>query len=189
MDPIKLTAICDWKPPTSVKGIQSFLGFANFYRKFIPNFSHVVAPLNLLTRKDQLWSWTPLQQKAFDTLRTAFSSRPVLGIPDVAWPFSIMTDASLFAAGVVLLQDDTNGDAHTCSYFSKTFIPAERNYDIYDCQRRDFPPTTTQPNVGSRKEIPEGGKGESKRRSCRLPELQERGFVTAGLRLQLVCCT
>ena len=53
MDPVKLTAIRDWKPPASVKGIRSFLGFANFYRKFILNFSHVVAPLNLLTRKDQ----------------------------------------------------------------------------------------------------------------------------------------
>ena len=96
MDPIKLTTICDWKPPTSIKGIHSFLGFANFYCKFIPNFSHVVTPLNLLTRQDQPWNWTPLQQKAFNTLHTAFSSRPVLGIPDVTRPFSIMTDASLF---------------------------------------------------------------------------------------------
>ena len=132
MDPVKLAAIHDWKPPASVKGIRSFLGFANFYRKFIPNFSHVVAPLNLLTRKDQPWAWTPLQQKAFETLHQAFSSSPVLSIPDVSRPFSIMTDASLFAAGAVLLQDDTNGDAHPCAYFSKTFIPAEQNYDIYD---------------------------------------------------------
>ena len=83
MDPVKLTAIHDWKPPASVKGIRSFLGFTNFYSKFIPNFSHVVTPLNLLTQKDQPWNWTPLQQKAFNTLRNAFSSGPVLGIPDV----------------------------------------------------------------------------------------------------------
>ena len=102
MDPVKLTAIHDWKSPVSVKGIRSFLGFANFYRKFIPNFSHVVAPLNLLTHKDQSWAWTPRQQKAFETLRQAFSSSPVLSIPDVSQPFSIMTDASLFAAGTVL---------------------------------------------------------------------------------------
>ena len=132
MDPVKLTAIRDWKAPASVKGIRSFLGFANFYRQFIPNFSHVVTPLNLLTRKDQPWNWTSLQQKAFDTLRTAFSSGPILGIPDVTRPFLIMTDASLFAAGAVLLQDDPNGDSHPCAYFSKTFIPAEQNYDIYD---------------------------------------------------------
>jgi hypothetical protein len=132
MDPSKLTAIRDWKPPASVKGIRSFLGFANFYRKFIPNFSNVVAPLNLLTRKDQPWLWTPLQQRAFDSLKTTFSSAPVLSIPDTTRPFSIMTDASLLAAGAILLQEDTNTDLHPCAYFSKTFIAAERNYDIYD---------------------------------------------------------
>ena len=89
MDPIKLTAIHDWKPPTSVKGIRSFLRFTNFYHKFIPNFSHVVTPLNLLTRKDQPWNWTPLQQKAFDALRNAFSSGPVLGILDLTCPFPL----------------------------------------------------------------------------------------------------
>ena len=57
----------------------------------------------------------------------------------------------------------------------------------HQCQRQDFPPTTTQPNAGSGKDIPEGGKGESERRGCRLPELRERGYVTAGLQLQLVC--
>jgi hypothetical protein len=132
MDPSKLTAIREWKPPASVKGIRSFLGFANFYRKFIPNFSNVVAPLNLLTRKDQPWLWTPLQQCAFESLKTTFSSAPVLSIPDTTRPFSIMTDASLLAAGAILLQEDTNMDLHPCAYFSKTFIAAERNYDIYD---------------------------------------------------------
>jgi hypothetical protein len=132
MDPSKLTAIRDWKPPASVKEIRSFLGFANFYRKFIPNFSNVVAPLNLLTRKEQPWLWTSLQQCAFDSLKTTFSSAPVLSIPDTTRPFSIMTDASLLAAGAILLQEDTNTDLHPCAYFSKTFIAAERNYDIYD---------------------------------------------------------
>lgn len=140
MDPIKLTAIHNWKSPTSVKGIWSFLGFTNFYCKFIPNFFHVVAPLNLLSWKDQPWAWIPLQQKAFNTLRVAFSSRPVLAIHDITHPFSIMTNASLFAAGTVLLQDDTNGDSypcaypHPCAYFSKLFIPAQCNYNIYDCE-------------------------------------------------------
>jgi hypothetical protein len=132
MDPSKLTAICEWKPPASVKGIRSFLGFANFYRKFIPNFSNVVAPLNLLTRKDQPWLWTSLQQCAFESLKTTFSSTPVLSIPDTTHPFSIITNTSLLAAGAILLQEDSNTDLHPCAYFSKTFIAAERNYDIYD---------------------------------------------------------
>ena len=69
MDPIKLAAITTWKPPTSVKGVHSFLGFTNFYQKFIPNYSNIVTPLTALTKKDQPWTWSPLQQYAFDTLR------------------------------------------------------------------------------------------------------------------------
>ena len=57
MDPVKLSAIDTWKPPTSVKGVCSFLGFANFYRKFIPDYSNIVNPLTFLTKKDQPWIW------------------------------------------------------------------------------------------------------------------------------------
>ena len=101
------------------------MGFANFYRKFIPNFSNIVAPLNLLTRKNEPWKWTSLQQTAFDRLKQIFSSAPVLQIPDVTCPFSIMTDASLLAAGTILLQTDGNQDLHPCAYFSQTFTPAQ----------------------------------------------------------------
>ena len=132
MDNKKLEAIEKWKPPTTVKGIHSFTGFVNFYRKFIPNFSNIIAPLNLLTRKNEPWNWTPLQQKAFDELKHIFSSAPVLQIPNVSRPFSIMTDASLLAAGAILLQTDANQDLHPCAYFSRMFTPAQRNYDIYD---------------------------------------------------------
>ena len=125
MDKKKLEAIEKWKPPTTVKGVWSFMGFVNFYRKFIPNFSNIVAPLNLLTRKNELWKWTPLQQTAFDELKRIFSSAPVLQIPDVARPFSIMTNTSLLAAGAILLQNDANQDLHPCAYFSQTFTPAQ----------------------------------------------------------------
>ena len=132
MDPTKLAAIRDWHPPSSVKGVCSFLGFVNFYQKFIPNYSNIVAPIVLLTRKDHPWSWTEPQQKAFDSLHTIFSSTPVLCIPNVSCPFLLMTDASLLTAGIVLMQLDTSGDLHPCAYFSKTFSAAEYNYDIYD---------------------------------------------------------
>ena len=131
MDKKKLEAIEKWKPPTSVKGIRSFTGFANFYRKFIPSFSNIVAPLNLLTRKGKPWKWTPLQQAAFDKLKLIFSA-PVLQIPDVTRPFSITTNASLLAARAILLQANSNQDLHPCAYFSRTFSPAQRNYDIYN---------------------------------------------------------
>ena len=132
MDPAKLAAIRDWHPPSSVKGVHSFLGFVNFYRKFIPNYSNIIAPIVLLTQKDHPWSWTEPQQKAFDSLHTIFSFAPVLCIPDVSCPFSLMTDTSLLAAGTVLMQPDTSGDLHPCAYFSKTFSAAECNYNIYN---------------------------------------------------------
>ena len=125
MDPMKLAAIRDWHPPSSARGVCSFLGFVNFYCKFIPNYSNIVTPIVLLTRKDHPWSWTAPQQKAFDSLCTIFSSTPVLCIPDVSHPFSLMTDASLLAAGVVLMQPDTSSDLHLCTYFSKTFSAVE----------------------------------------------------------------
>ena len=132
MDNKKLEAIEKWKPPTMVKGVRLFTGFANFYRKFIPNFSNIVALLNLLTWKNEPWNWTSLQQNAFDELKHIFSSAPVLQIPNISRPFSIMTNASLLAAGAILLQPDANQDLHPCAYFSRTFTPAQRNYDIYD---------------------------------------------------------
>ena len=132
MDEKKLGTIKEWKPPTSVKGIRSFTRFANFYRKFILDFSNIVAPLNLLTQKGEPWVWTQLQQWVFECLKHIFSSTPVLRIPDVTRPFSVMTDASLLAAGAVLMQKDENSDLHPCAYFSRTFSSAQHNYDIYD---------------------------------------------------------
>ena len=132
MDPTKLATIDTWKPPTSVKGVWSFLEFANLYCKFIPNYSNIVTPLTFLTQKDQHWIWCSLQQHAFDHLHKIFSSAPVLTIPDTSRPFSLMTNTSLLAAGAVLMQRDVNGDLHPYAYFSKMFSLAERNYDIYD---------------------------------------------------------
>ena len=132
MDPAKLSAIEAWPPPKTVKAVRALLGFCNFYRKFIPNFSNVVAPLTALTRKNVVWTWGSDHQSAFSTLLSLFQTAPVLHLPDVAHPFIVMTDASLIASGGVLMQCDGNGDLHPCAYLSKTFSPAERNYDIYN---------------------------------------------------------
>ena len=132
MDPAKLSAIASWPPPKTVKAVRLFLGFCNFYHKFIPSFSTVVAPLTALTRKTQPWTWGPNQQAAFTTLLTHFQNAPVLHLPDVCRPFIVMTDVSLLASGGLLMQWDDNGDLHPCAYLSQTFSPAERNYDIYD---------------------------------------------------------
>ena len=108
------------------------MGFGNFYRQFIRHFSNLAKPLNDLLKKDQKFEWTEECQRAFDDLKKQFTEEPVLMMPDQTQPFEIKTDASKYAIGAVLTQLDSNGDRHPISFISKTFSPAERNYEIYD---------------------------------------------------------
>ena len=124
--------IQDWPSPTTVKQTRGFLGFGNFYRRFIRGFSNLAKPLNDLLKKDHKFIWTDDCQKAFDELKKRFTEEPVLMMPDQTKPFQIETDASKYATGAVLTQLDSNGDRHPISFISKTFSPAERNYEIYD---------------------------------------------------------
>ena len=132
MDPGKLRGIQDWPAPTTVKQVWGFLGFGNFYRRFIWGFSEVTRPLNELLKKDRKFEWTAECQRAFEDLKTCFTSKPILVMPDQKKPFQIECDASKYASGAVLTQLDSNGDRHPCAFISKTFSPAERNYEIYD---------------------------------------------------------
>jgi len=78
MDEEKIRTIRDWKEPTNVKGKQSFLGFANFYLRFIRDYCKITRPLSSLTRKDKLWEWGDKQQEAFETLKGAMITEPIL---------------------------------------------------------------------------------------------------------------
>jgi len=78
MDEEKIRTIKEWKEPTNVKGIQSFLGFANFYRRFIRDYSKITMPLSSLTRKEKEWEWRDKQQGAFNTLKMAMITEPIL---------------------------------------------------------------------------------------------------------------
>ena len=132
MDPTKLYGIAEWPIPAKVKDVQSFLGFTNYYRRFIGDYSNIAWPLIDLTKKNQEWKWSPSCQKAFDQLKEEFSKQPILSLPDLNKPFAIATDASKGASGEILLQADSNGEWHPCSYLSQSFSPVKRNYDIYD---------------------------------------------------------
>ena len=110
MDLIKLKGIQDWPTPSTVKQVQSFLGFRNFYRKFIKKFSELAQPLNNLLKKDKKFKWTQECQKVFDTLKEKFTAEPVLMMPDQSRPYQIEADASKYASGAVLTQTDANGD-------------------------------------------------------------------------------
>jgi hypothetical protein len=133
MDPVKVQGIAQWPTPQTVKDVRSFLGFCNFYRAFIKNFSHQTRPLNDLTRKLNKWTWGEKEQTAFDSLKRACASYPVLRTPDWTKPFVLETDASGFALGAVIAQEHEDG-IHPIAFFSRSLLDAERNYDAHDLE-------------------------------------------------------
>jgi len=82
MDPVKVAGVTDWPIPSNRKEVQSFLGFTNFYRRFIQGFSHLARPLFDLTRKDTEWRWGAEEQSAFDSLKEQMTMAPILTLPD-----------------------------------------------------------------------------------------------------------
>ena len=133
MDPAKVSAVLDWPVPKSVKEIQSFLGFANFYRKFIDGYSVLTSPLTDLTRKTKSkFTWTEQAAAAFKQLQQSFTTAPVLKHFQPHLPITIETDASDFAIGCILSQTTPEGDMHPVCYYSRKLSPAEINYPIYD---------------------------------------------------------
>src|SRR5947207_3862236 len=132
MDPEKVTAIQSWEAPRTVKGVRSFLGFANYYRLFIPDFADIARPLTDLTKKGQPFNWDDKAQQAFEELKRHFISDPILAAFDPDRETVLETDASNWATGGVLSQYDDNGDLRPCAYFSKKNLLAECNYDIHD---------------------------------------------------------
>ena len=132
MDPQKVEAILTWEAPKSVKGVQGFIGFANFYRKFIQGFSDVVRPIMSLVKKDSVFRWTPEADQAFGRLKGLFTEAPVLASFDADRTTIVETDSSGWCVGGTLMQYGDDGVLRPCAYFSKKNSPAECNYEIYD---------------------------------------------------------
>src|SRR5258708_11014281 len=109
MDPVKVQGVTDWPQPAKVKDIQSFIGFVNFYWRFICNFSEIAHPLHVLTQKLKDSSWGAAEQQAFDALKSAITSAPMLAFPSKSGPFHLESDASTFAPGAILLQQQEAG--------------------------------------------------------------------------------
>jgi hypothetical protein len=131
MDPIKTRGLTDWPQPTKLKELHLFLGFGNYYRDFISNYLHIARPLNELTKKNMAYIWSKEAEQAFQTLKKVFTSYPVLRNHDPEHRYILETDASDFAMGATLAQDFKDG-RHPVAYFSKSLLPAERNYQIAD---------------------------------------------------------
>src|SRR5260221_11071483 len=118
--------------PTKVKEVQSFLGFMNFYWKFICDFSDIAHPLYTLTRKTQQWVWGSPEQEAFDSLKKAITSTPILTFPSQSGCFCLKRDASNFVTGAVLSQAQADGMHQPIAFMSKGFSDAEHNYQIHN---------------------------------------------------------
>ncbi len=133
MDPKKVSSILEWPIPNNVKELQSFLGLANYYRRFIPSFASIAHPLHCLLRKNTKFIWSEETQEAFNNIKSRFSSAPVLAYPNRELPFMVETDSSNFAIGAILSQIlPKDNKVHPVAFFSRSLNAPERNYPIYD---------------------------------------------------------
>ena len=126
-DPEKLACVESWAVPGGVREVRVFVGFANYFRRFIADFATLAAPLDELLRKGCVFRWGPRQQQAFDVLRERLLSAPVLHLPDTKRPFRVETDASDTRVAAVLLQEH-GGDWHPVAYLSRRLTDTETRY-------------------------------------------------------------
>lgn len=124
-----MSAVRDWPTPCSLSELRSFLGLCSYYRRFIPGFADVAAPLHALQRKHVVFRWTSEQEDAFNQLKERLVSAPVLGMPNNTGTFYLDTDASDVGVGAVLSQDQ-GGSEVVIAYASRALSKAERNYDV-----------------------------------------------------------
>ena len=132
MDPERIRTVAEWPVPESVIDIQVFLGFSNFYRRFIEGYSRVVLPITRLLRKGQPFVWSAEAQASFDKLKSLFTSAPILRHFDPELPTTVHADSSGFAVSGIVSQPDANGILHPIAFWSRKCIPVECNYDIHD---------------------------------------------------------
>jgi hypothetical protein len=123
----KVQAVVEWPTPITLKELRRFLGLAGYYRKFVKNFGILAKPLTELLKKDKPFVWTQSQALAFNLLKEALCSAPVLALPDFSQPFHIDTDASRTGVGAVLHQ---NG--HPLAFISKPLCPRNQGLTVYE---------------------------------------------------------
>ena len=131
MDSSKVSAVENWPVPRGTKELGSFLGLAGYYRKFIKHFAQRVHPMSELLKQKVAWKWEDRQQAAFEDLKRAMTSAPVLAIPDPEKPYRVFTDSSAFGTGGVLLQDHGKG-WQPCAYLSHKLTDAETRYKVHE---------------------------------------------------------
>jgi hypothetical protein len=126
-NPEKVRAVAKFRPPTTVSQLRSFLGLVSFYRRFIPGFSTRALPLTRLLKKAAKWRWEEEESGAFDDLRTALATAPVLAPFRDDLPVEVFTDASGVGLGAVLMQPHEEG-LRPVAYVSRRLVGAEERY-------------------------------------------------------------
>ena len=126
-DPNKLSAVANWIPPNTIKGVREFLGFTGYYRRFVPDYSTVAQPLVRLLGKDCKFHWTDACQNAIKAVHTLLIKAPVFAFPKEDLPYIVDTDASDYGIGGVLSQN-IEGTENVIAYYSKSLNPAQQKY-------------------------------------------------------------
>jgi hypothetical protein len=129
VDPSKVQEVMDWKTPTTVPEVRSFLGLAGYYRRFIPDFSKISKSMTSLLQKDHKFVWTEECETAFHTLRKLLTTALVLAQPDIEKPFDVFCDASKTGLGCVLMQE-----GRVIAYASRQLRKHEINYPTHDLE-------------------------------------------------------
>jgi len=133
IDPVKVAGVREWPVLENWTDVQAFIGFVNFYRRFIQDFSTIARPLFDLTHSDQAWNWGTKKQEAFERLKMAVTTALILALPQDSEPFHIKADSSDFASGAVLSQQLPREEKwHPVAFYSKFLSPVEQNYEIHD---------------------------------------------------------
>ena len=132
MDATKIQVIQDWPEPRKVRDIQSFLGFANFYQRFIYNYSDIIIPLTCLTWKGTLWHFSDDCQNTFTAIKKAFTCASVIThwVPDAQ--ITVETDTSDYAVAAILSITLSDGEIHPIAFYSRTLTTSKLNYDTHD---------------------------------------------------------
>src|SRR6266511_674943 len=133
-DPENIEKIINCPVPMDVTGVRKFMGLCNYYQKFIKDLSKLSKPLRQLLKKDIKFFWRPKEQETFEKLKRILTEAPVLLFLNFDKPFNLCTDVSLKGLGVVLEQEDENGNLRPIAYASRSLILTEKNYHTTDLE-------------------------------------------------------
>jgi len=128
----KVKGVLNWPAPRNIKEVQTFLGLANYYRRFIKDFAKIAAPLHMLVRKEQKWKWKKEQKEAFEKLKAVFTTESILAILDINRKMRVEANALDYTTGGVLLTKCEDGKWRPVAFISKLLNTMEQNYKIHN---------------------------------------------------------